>query len=106
MLTYKAGYKTYEDVVLARVLDFPGVVTEGYGLEDAHMMLADCLMLMADTYLMEGDQLPRPNPDAVDSEMEMDIIEPIYLYLNVTRNINDVPPDYREFNRVPSEELE
>ena len=106
MLTYKAGYKNYEGVVLARVLDFPGVVTEGYGFEDARMMLIDCLTLMADTYLMDGNQLPRPNPDAVDPEMEMDVIEPIYLYLNVTRNIDDVPADYREFKRVPSEELE
>ena len=105
MLTYKAGYKILPDVVLASVFDFPGVVTEGSGLEDARMMLADALMLMADTYLMDGDPLPRPNPDAADPEIEMDIIEPVYQYLNVTRNIDDVPPDYREFKKYPAEDL-
>jgi predicted RNase H-like HicB family nuclease len=106
MLTYKAGYKIESDGVHAEVLDFPSAISCGTDLNDARTMLADALMLMADTYLMEGDQLPRPNPDAVDPEMEMDIIEPIYLYLTLTRNIDDVPPDYREFKKYPTETLE
>ena len=83
MFTYKAAYKYVEDGwVHGEVLDFPGTITCGRGLDDARDMLASALIDMAETALLMGEPLPKPDPDVVPEEdAEMDLEEPIYLVL-------------------------
>lgn len=82
MLTYKAMYKFTDDGVHGEVLDFPGVITCGRDLGETRRLLADALVDMAETNLLMGENLPRPNPDASDSESDID--EPIHLILNAS----------------------
>jgi predicted RNase H-like HicB family nuclease len=79
MLTYKAMYKFVDGVVHGDVLDFPGTITVGKDLDNAREMLASALADMAETNLLAGEPLPRPDPSLTDSEA--DIEEPIHLLL-------------------------
>jgi predicted RNase H-like HicB family nuclease len=76
MLTYKAMYKYVEGGVHAEVLDFPGVISCGSDLEDARRMLASALVDMAETNLLLGETLPRPDPSCADPESDLE--EPIH----------------------------
>ena len=51
-------------MVVAEVLDFPGVLSQGFDLADARVMVASALKDMAQAYLEEGKPLPIPNPEA------------------------------------------
>jgi predicted RNase H-like HicB family nuclease len=67
MLKYHAAYYHGESGwIVARVLDFPGAVSQGRTLASARRMIRDSLRLMAETLIEEGDALPRPNPRAKD----------------------------------------
>jgi predicted RNase H-like HicB family nuclease len=82
MLQYHAAYYRIEDGwFMAKVLDFPGVVTQGKDLEAARRMLRDALREMALWDLEEGRLLPRPNPKARDRKA--DVLEPIGLTVRV-----------------------
>jgi predicted RNase H-like HicB family nuclease len=90
MLTYKAAYQFVDDGwVFAQVLDFPGAVTQGKGLDDARTMLQSALVDLAETYVDIGKPFPKPNPDA--SDPQADIEEPIYLLLQGASAVNIVP---------------
>ena len=89
MLTYKAMYKFVEGGVHAEVLDFPGVITCAENLPEAKRLLASALVDMAETALLLGESLPRPDwslthPDA-------DIEEPIYLLLTAASRVSVMP---------------
>ena len=62
MLTYKAMYKFLDEGVHSEVLDFPGAITFAANLEEARRMLASALVDMAETNLLLGEPLPRPDP--------------------------------------------
>jgi predicted RNase H-like HicB family nuclease len=79
MLTSKAMYRFVDGVVHGDVLDFPGNITVGKDLDNAREMLASALADMAETNLLAGEPLPRPDPSLTDSEA--DIEEPIHLLL-------------------------
>jgi predicted RNase H-like HicB family nuclease len=82
MLEYHAAYYEIEDGwYLARVLDFPGVITQGKDLPAARWMLRDALREMAMWYLEEGEVLPRPNPKIRDRKAAVQ--EPIRLSVRV-----------------------
>ena len=67
MLEYHAAYYEIEDGwYMARVLDFPGTISQGRTLKEARRMIRDALELMAECTLEEGSPLPRPNPRARD----------------------------------------
>jgi predicted RNase H-like HicB family nuclease len=67
MLQYHAAYYKIEDGwFMAKVLDFPGVATQGKNLVAARRMLRDALREMALWNLEEGRPLPVPNPKASD----------------------------------------
>jgi predicted RNase H-like HicB family nuclease len=69
MLKYHAAYYPIEDGwFMARVLDFPGVVSQGRNLDHARKMIKDALCLMAEHKLEKGESLPRPNPRARDKK--------------------------------------
>jgi predicted RNase H-like HicB family nuclease len=60
-------------MVVAEVLDFPGVVSQGFDLADARSMIASALEDMARMLLEEGKPLPLPNADA--TALDADLIE-------------------------------
>jgi predicted RNase H-like HicB family nuclease len=86
MLTYKAMYKFLDEGVHAEVLDFPGAITFGANLEEARRMLASALVDMAETNLLLGEPLPRPDPGCTD--VDADLEEPIYLLLTATTRVS------------------
>ncbi|MFT3880431.1 MAG: type II toxin-antitoxin system HicB family antitoxin [Gemmatales bacterium] len=89
MITYTAAYSFEGEICLGEVLDFPGTVSFGNTLEEARTSLSAALLDMAETNLSLSEPLPKPllsikKPDA-------DIIEPIYLLLHASNQI-DVQP--------------
>jgi len=82
MIQYQAGYKSVEGEVHAQVLDFQEAISCGSNLEDARRNLESALLDVAETRMERGEALPRPNPSVADPEM--DLQEPIYLYLSAS----------------------
>ncbi len=84
MLRYHVAFylppKT-ERMVVAKALDFPGAVTQGFGLADARNMIAGAMEDLAQSYLEEGRALPVPDPQAADPEA--DLIELVPLSVTV-----------------------
>ena len=91
MLTYKAMFKYLDEGIHAEVLDFPGVITWAADLEQARRMLSSALVDMAETSLLQGEPLPRPNPDATDPEADWE--EPIYLLVQAASRIEVAAAD-------------
>jgi predicted RNase H-like HicB family nuclease len=82
MLEYHAAYYLVEDGwYMAKVLDFPGVVTQGKTLNSARRMLRDALREMALWNLEGGKPFPHPNPRARDRRAA--VLEPISLTVRV-----------------------
>ena len=88
MIEYKAAF--YEDRengwFLAKVLDFPGVITQGRTLDKARRMLNDALREMTEWLLEEGQPLPHPDPTVNDPSA--DVIEPIRLIIRARSGAN------------------
>jgi predicted RNase H-like HicB family nuclease len=88
MLEYRAAY--YRDResgwYVARVLDFPGVVSQGRTLDRARRMLADAMREMTEWLLEDGQPIPRPDPTATDPSA--DVLEPIRLVIRARSGTN------------------
>ncbi len=89
MLTYKAMYKFLDDGVHGEVMDFPGVITCGKNIDEARRLLAGALIDMSESFLLEGEALPVPNPNV--STDDSDLEEPIHLILNAASHVKIVP---------------
>lgn len=89
MLTYKAMYKFLDAGVHAEVLDFPGTITCGETLPEARRLLASALVDMAETALLRGEPLPRPDPLCTDPTADLE--EPIHLLLTATSHVSVEP---------------
>jgi predicted RNase H-like HicB family nuclease len=71
MLEYHVAYYKIEDGwYMAKVLDFPGVVSQGRTLQSARRMIRDALRVMAKHMIEDGESLPKPNPRARDPKAE------------------------------------
>ena len=95
MLTYTAAYiwdKEEDKYVNAEVLDFPGAVSFGYDLNSARRAIADALVDLAESYLLDGKPLPLPNPECAFNT-EYELTEPIYLLLDASTRIKIVAQD-------------
>jgi predicted RNase H-like HicB family nuclease len=69
MLEYHAAYYQGESGwVVAKVLDFPGALSQGRTLTSARRMIRDALRLMAETLVEEGEPLPLPKVRAKDKK--------------------------------------
>jgi predicted RNase H-like HicB family nuclease len=79
MLTYKAMYIFHDDGVHAEVMDSPGAISCGATLDEARRMLGSALVDMAETNLLLGEPLPKPDPSCTDPEADLE--EPIHLLL-------------------------
>ncbi len=67
MLEYHAAYYEIEDGwYMAKVLDFPGAVSQGRTLRSARRMIRDSLGGLVAILLERGEPLPKPNPRAKD----------------------------------------
>jgi predicted RNase H-like HicB family nuclease len=80
VLRYHVAYylpKENDRTVVAEVLDFPGVLSQGFDLADARLMIASALEDMAQMHLEEGKPFPVPNPDAVAPDAHLEAAEDI-----------------------------
>ncbi len=71
MLAYHAAYyRNSEDDgwYIVKVLDFPGVMSQGKTLQSARRMIRDALRLMAETRIDQGKALPRPRSKVTDNK--------------------------------------
>jgi predicted RNase H-like HicB family nuclease len=89
MLKYKAGYKFVDGGVHAQVVDFPAAITCAADLTEARRLLTGALLDVSEACLELGQPLPMPNPNATDSEM--DVEEPIYLHLTASTQVEQTP---------------
>jgi predicted RNase H-like HicB family nuclease len=74
MLRYHVAYhlpRESDRMVVAEVLDFPGVASQGFDLADARTMIASALEDTAQLHLEEGKALPAPNPDATAANADL-----------------------------------
>ncbi len=74
MLRYHVAYflpRGDDRMVVAEVLDFPGVASQGFDLADARLMIASALEDIAQMHLEEGKPLPVPNPDATAAAADL-----------------------------------
>jgi predicted RNase H-like HicB family nuclease len=74
MLRYHVAYflpKGQDRMVVAEVLDFPGVVSQGFDLADARTMISSALGDMAQAYLEEGKALPLPSENATADDADL-----------------------------------
>ena len=88
MLEYHAAYYRFKEDdgwYVVRVLDFPGVNTQGRTLREARLMVKDALQGLVECYLEEGRRLPKPNPKAADAAA--DRIETVGLRVLVRRPV-------------------
>ena len=80
MLEYHAAYYKQDDGwYVVKVLDYPGVVTQGRTLDKARRMANDALREMTEWLLEDGQPLPRPDLAANDDSA--DLVEPIQLII-------------------------
>ena len=74
MIQYHAAFylppKT-DKMVVAKVLDFPGALSQGFDLADARVMIKSALEDIAEIYLEEGRPLPQPDPEIQDPEADL-----------------------------------
>lgn len=91
MLRYKAGFKYVDGGVHAQVLDFPAAITCGRDLAEARRLLGVALVDVAEAAVESGRPLPVPDPDAFDPDMDLD--EPIYLHMNASAGMREVPTE-------------
>ncbi|MGH9820098.1 MAG: type II toxin-antitoxin system HicB family antitoxin [Pyrinomonadaceae bacterium] len=89
MLVYKASYKYLHDGIHGEVIDFPGVFTCGQNIKVTRQLLAGALVDMAETNILMGEPLPRPNADLRDPEADFD--EPMHLILEAGSQVGIRP---------------
>ena len=72
-------------MVVAEVLDFPGVCSQGFDLADARTMIASALEEMAQLFLEEGKSLPIPNEGATSPDADLVELVPLSVEAGVPR---------------------
>ena len=73
-------------MIVAEVLDFPGVTSQGFDLADARGMIASALEDMAQLLLEEGKPLPIPDPDAAALDADLVELLPLSIEAGVRRS--------------------
>jgi predicted RNase H-like HicB family nuclease len=88
MLQYHVAFhlpRGEDRMVVAEVLDFPGVVSQGFDLADARAMVASALEEMAESYLEEARPLPVPSATAADPEADYVELIPLSVAAGASR---------------------
>jgi predicted RNase H-like HicB family nuclease len=89
MLRYHVAYympRGDDRMVVAEVLDFPGVCSQGFDLADARVMIASALEEMAQLHLEEGKPLPVPSSDASADDADLVELLPLSVEVGVPRS--------------------
>jgi predicted RNase H-like HicB family nuclease len=89
VLRYHVAYylpKEDDKMVVAEVLDFPGVVSQGFDLSDARLMIASALEDVAQMHLEEGKPLPVPNLEATSSNADLVELVPLSVEVGASRS--------------------
>ena len=89
MLQYHVAFhlpQGLDRMVVAEVLDFPGVFSQGFDLPDARTMVASALEDMAESYLEEGRALPTRSATATDPEADYVDLIPLSVAAGATRS--------------------
>lgn len=82
MLEYHAAFYPGEsNWIVAKVLDFPGALSQGRTLNSARRMIRDALRVMAETTVEEGEPLPLPNPRAKDKKAIFQEVIPLRIHV-------------------------
>jgi predicted RNase H-like HicB family nuclease len=88
MMRYHVAYylpREEDRMVVAEVLDFPGVVSQGFDLADARLMIASALEDIAQMHLEEGKPLPTPVPDAGAADADLIELLPLSVEAGASR---------------------
>lgn len=88
MLAYHVAFylpRGNERMVVTSVLDFPGVMSQGFDLTDARAMIASALEDIAQLWIEEGRALPIPEPHAHDPEADLVEILPLSVEVGAAR---------------------
>jgi predicted RNase H-like HicB family nuclease len=86
MLRYHVAYyvpKGQDRMVVAEVLDFPGVSSQGFA--DARVMIASALQDMAQLHLEQGKPLPVPDLDATAADADLIELLPLSVEAGASR---------------------
>jgi len=89
MLRYHVAYylpRGQDRMVVAEVLDFPGVLSQGFDLADARLMIASALEDIAQVHLEEGKPLPVPNPEATTPDADLIELLPLSVEVGASRS--------------------
>ena len=88
MLRYHVAYylpRGDSRMVVAEVLDFPGVASQGFDLPDARVMIASALGDIAEIHLQEGKALPQPDPQAAAPDADLIELLPLSVETGISR---------------------
>ena len=72
-------------MVVAEVLDFPGVCSQGFDLADARVMIASALEEMAQMLIEQGKPLPVPDPAAAAPDADLVELLPLSVEVGSSR---------------------
>ena len=89
MVTYKAAFIFDEEGVHAEVVGFPGANTCGKDIAEARRMVGLAVVDMAETLILLGRPLPKPDPAL--SNPEADLEEPLHLLLLGSTDVMTLP---------------
>jgi len=82
MLQYHAAfYQGESDWIVAKVLDFPGALSQGRTLNSARRMIRDALRCLAEALIEEGEPLPLPKPRARDRRAVFQEVIPLQIHV-------------------------
>jgi predicted RNase H-like HicB family nuclease len=88
MLRYHVAYylpRGEDRMVVAEVLDFPAVCSQGFDLADARVMIASALEEIAQSFLEEGKPLPVPDVSAAAVDADLVELLPVSVEAGVSR---------------------
>ena len=88
MLRYHVAYhlpRGEDRMVVAEVLDFPGVFSQGFDLADARQMVSSALEEMAQRCIEDGRALPMPNAAAASADADLIELIPLSVEAGATR---------------------
>ena len=89
MLRYHVAYclpRGQDRMVVAEVLDFPGVLSQGFDLADARLMIGRALQDVAQMHLEQGQPLPLPNPEATVPDADLIELLPLTVEAGIARS--------------------
>jgi predicted RNase H-like HicB family nuclease len=73
------------EMVVAEALDFPWVMSQGFDLPDARLMISSAMEDMAQLLLEEGKALPTPDPEVSSPDASLVELVPLSIHVGTFR---------------------